>query len=110
MSVLSITLLHAAVLRSVLGIFLHVVHHRIRDHSGCSHRVTHMLGKSHFTASHFPSTAIASGKQELFRAITFRHAGRSPHLALGCRLERRDHRLDGVDTALWGSLDKSEIQ
>src|ERR1700680_2027029 len=70
-TMLSITLLHATVLRSFFRIFLHVVHLRIRDDSGRSHHMTHMLGESHSTAPHFPCASVVPRKEELFRAITF---------------------------------------
>src|SRR5437763_13332311 len=71
MSVLSITLFHAAVLRCFFRVFLHVVHFCIRDNSGCSHRMTHMLGESHSAAPHLPGASVISSEQELFGAITF---------------------------------------
>src|ERR1700687_3590909 len=69
-TMLSITLLHAAVLRSIFRVFFHVVHGGIRDDASRSHRMTHMLGESHSTAPHFPCASIVPRKEELFRAIT----------------------------------------
>ena len=55
MSVLSISLRHATVLRSIFRVFLQVVRGCIRDDSGRSHDVIYMLSESYFTAPHFPS-------------------------------------------------------
>jgi hypothetical protein len=55
---LSITLFHAAILRSVFRVFLPVVHRGIRDDAGRSYRMTYMLGESDFAAPHFPGTSI----------------------------------------------------
>src|SRR6266851_3924536 len=85
-TMLSIALLHATVLRSFFRVFLHVVHLRIRDDSGRSHRMTHMLGKSHSSAPHFPCASVVPRKEELFRAITFCKApGNIPHVCLFLR-------------------------
>jgi hypothetical protein len=43
-TMLSIALLHAALLRSLFSIFLYVVHRCIRDNSGRGHCMTRMLG------------------------------------------------------------------
>ena len=69
MSVLSITLLHAAVLRTFFGVFLHVVRGRIGDDPGRGHRMTHVLGESDFTAPRLPGTSISPCEQELVGAI-----------------------------------------
>ena len=46
-AMLSVALLHAAGLRSLFRVFLHVVHLRIRNDAGRGHRMTKMLGEIH---------------------------------------------------------------
>jgi len=70
-AVLGITLLHTRVLGHFFGVFLQIVHLRMRDNPGCGDRVTHMFGKSHSTTPHFPRAPIISCQQELMSAVTF---------------------------------------
>ncbi len=70
-AMLSVALLHAAVLRGIFRVFLHIVRGCIGDDPGRSHSVTHMLGEIHSTASHFPCASVISSQQEFFRAVTF---------------------------------------
>jgi hypothetical protein len=74
MSVLSITFLHAAVLRSFFRVFLARLPSCcafLRDNSGRSHRMTHMLGESHSTAPHHPGASVISSGQECLALSPF---------------------------------------
>jgi hypothetical protein len=55
---LVIGFLHATSFPASFRVFLHVVHRGIRDDASRSHRMTHMLAESDFTAPHFPCASV----------------------------------------------------
>lgn len=70
MPVLVIGFRHAAVVCSILRIFLHVMGGGIGDYPGRGHRVTNMLGEGHFTALDLPCASVIPGQQKLLGIVT----------------------------------------
>src|SRR5258708_16047392 len=88
-AVLGVALLNAAILCSFFGVFLHVMHLRIRHDPGCRYCVPHMFAKGHAT-SYFPSAAVVPGEQKLTWAVTFGQAApnRRLHVGSGASLDK----------------------
>src|ERR1035438_2123664 len=85
MSVLRVVLLHAAVVRCIFCIFLHVVHFGIGNHAFGFNGVAYVLREIDcIVGAHFPSAPVIGGQKELAGTIALAQASSdASHFALG---------------------------